>query len=419
MSHNASAFRRVPRTGVIFVTSEARKRGFGQEDGWCNLGQGQPEMGKIDGAPERVESLTFPVDDHEYAPVAGLPALREAVAAYYNRKFRVGKASQYTAENVAISAGGRLAIARLAVALGRVNLGHFLPDYTAYEELLDVFAAFNPIPILLEGERKYRFSPEDLEKEVLGRGLRAILMSNPCNPTGRTLAGAELDAFVRIARTYDCTLLMDEFYSHYIWAQPDGKALEVSSAASFVEDVDKDPVVIVDGLTKNWRYPGLRIAWTVGPKDVIEAVTSAGSFLDGGAPQPNQRAAIPLLNDDIADAETTAIRRRFSQKRNYLLSRLIEMGIEVELPPEGSFYIWGSVKNLPAGLNTDMAFFQAALDEKVITVPGRFFDIDPGQRKLGRPSRFEHHLRFSFGPSLDVLEAAVERLRAMIDRARG
>jgi aspartate/methionine/tyrosine aminotransferase len=60
-----------------------------------------------------------------------------------------------------------------------------------------------------------------------------------------------------------------------------------------------------------------------------------------------------------------------------------------------------------------MAFFQRALAEKVITVPGQFFDINPGNRRQGRASRFERHVRFSFGPRQEVLEQAVERLSAI------
>ena len=68
-----SSFRPVPRTGVIYVTTEARKRGFvADHPDWCNLGQGQPEAGQLPGAPKRVEAVTIDLDDHEYAPVAGL-----------------------------------------------------------------------------------------------------------------------------------------------------------------------------------------------------------------------------------------------------------------------------------------------------------------------------------------------------------
>ncbi len=154
-----SAFRPVPRTGVIYVTTEAQKRGFRAGDpAWCNLGQGQPETGPLPGAPPRVHSVTIDVDDQEYAPVPGIWELREAIAALYNRLYRRGMPSQYSAENVSVSGGGRAALTRAAASLGHVNLGHFLPDYTAYEELLDIFKAFTAIPILLEGERGYAFS---------------------------------------------------------------------------------------------------------------------------------------------------------------------------------------------------------------------------------------------------------------------
>ncbi len=149
-------FRQVPRTGVIFVTTEAQRLGFSPADPeWCNLGQGQPEAGELPGAPPRRHAVEILLDDQEYAPVAGLPELREAVADFYNRTYRRGLRTRYSAENVCISGGGRVALARAAAALGPINLGHFLPDYTAYEELLDVFKGFTAIPILLEAERGY------------------------------------------------------------------------------------------------------------------------------------------------------------------------------------------------------------------------------------------------------------------------
>ena len=105
-----------------------------------------------------------------------------------------------------------------------MNLGHFLPDYTAYEELLDIFKAFTSIPILLEGERGYGFTADDLRKEIPGRGLSALLLSNPCNPTGKLVQGEELSRWVQVARELDCALLLDEFYSHYVVDRAPGPA---------------------------------------------------------------------------------------------------------------------------------------------------------------------------------------------------
>ena len=410
-----SAFREVPRTGVIFVTNEASKRGFSPSaDDWCNLGQGMPEAEALPGAPPRREAVVIDPADQEYAPVQGIGELRETIASLYNKLFRRGLKSQYSAENVAISGGGRTALTRVAASLGHINLGHFLPDYTAYEELLDVFRLFSPIPILLEGERGYAFSAADLRREILGRGLSALLLSNPSNPTGKVIGGDDLGEWLAIARELDCTMIFDEFYSHYVW-RPDLAAQGgISTAARYVEDVDRDPVVILDGLTKNWRYPGWRVTWTVAPRKIIEAVSSAGSFLDGGGSRPLQRAAIDLLGPDNTLRETAAIHAEFGKKRQRMLNGLRDAGFTVDLPPEGTFYVWASAQHLPPSINDGMSFFRAALDRQVITVPGDFFDVDPGKRRRGRDSRFRRHLRFSFGPPMARLDLALDRIRALV-----
>ncbi len=416
-----SAFRRVPRTGVIYVMGEATKLGYtysaeASDDAWCNLGQGMPETGDLPLAPPRCGSIPIAVNDQEYAPVAGLWELREAVADMYNRAYRRGMPSRYSAENVSISGGGRTALTRTAAALGQINLGHFLPDYTAYEELLDVFRLFSPIPILLEGDKGYAFSVGDLRREIQGRGLGAILLSNPCNPTGKHIRGEELAAWVRTAKELDSTLLFDEFYSHYVYGM--GGAAPMESAARYVEDVDEDPVVIFDGLTKNWRYPGWRVTWTVGPRSVIDAVASAGSFLDGGGSKPMQRAAIDLLSLEHVRAETAAIQQTFARKRDLMIEGLRKIGVSIDVPPEGTFYVWGSVADLPEGLDDGTAFFKAALSRKVIVVPGQFFDVNPGKRRAGRSSRFARHIRFSFGPPEPMLRLALERLDSMVRASR-
>jgi aspartate/methionine/tyrosine aminotransferase len=406
-----AAFRSVPRTGVIYVMAEASRHGYRQDDPeWSNLGQGMPETGPLEGAPPRVTDIHIDTADQEYAPVAGLMELREAVAAMYNDLFRRGLGSKYSAENVAIAGGGRVSIMRACAAIGTVHLGHFLPDYTAYEELLDVFRRFIPIPILLEPETGYHFGEAELRREILGRGLGALLLSNPCNPTGKLIAGDELRAWVSAARELDCTLLCDEFYSHFIY----GREPSIVSAAAYVEDVDRDPVVVFDGLTKNWRYPGWRTTWMLGPKSVIEAAASAGSFLDGGGSRPLQRAAVAVVNAEHARAEGAAIHRVFGKKRARLLEGLAEIGVRFDLEPEGTFYVWGDISGLPESIRDGGALFRAALTKKVIVVPGEFFDVDPGQRRAGRPSRFRHHVRFSFGPSLDRLERALTELGELV-----
>ena len=226
--------------------------------------------------------------------------------------------------------------------------------------------------------------------------------------------GKELENWVSVSRSLGCTLILDEFYSHYIF---EGENSSVS-AASFVEDVDEDPIVIVDGLTKNWRYPGWRVCWTLAPKQIIEGIASAGSFLDGGCARPMQIAALPLVNAATAEQESGAIRRHFGAKRSYMLERLSAMGIKVDPVPGGSFYCWGDLSELPESIGTGMKLFRQALDENVIIVPGEFFDINPGQRRPERPGRYRHYARFSFGPPAAELERGLEKLEKVISKAK-
>ncbi len=414
-----SAYRAVPRTGVIFVMAEAGARGFryGHKD-WVNLGQGAPETGPLPGSVPRIEHFDVSPDAHEYAPVGGLWELREAVADLYNARYRRGMGSRYSAENVAISAGGRVALTRIAAVLDAVNLGHFLPDYTAYAELLETFDRMVPIPVVVSEREGFYLSPMRLRDEIVGRGLGAVLLSNPCNPTGRVVRGGELRVWIDICRELGCQLIFDEFYAHYLYDEVALAEGPSNSAARYVEDVDKDPVVVIDGLTKNWRYPGWRLSWTVGPKQLIERVTSAGSYLDGGAPHPLQMAAIPLLDQAVADQEARAIQACFSEKRRLLIERTQAMGMTMPNMPQGAFYCFVNLDNLPEPLRNGMDFFRAALERKVIVVPGEFFDVDPGKRRRHIPSRLRNYVRLSFGPSYDNLREGMLRLDDLVRTAR-
>ena len=155
-----------------------------------------------------------------------------------------------------------------------------------------------------------------------GRGLSALLLSNPCNPTGKPMQGDELARWVALARELDCSLLIDEFYSHYIWTTAPAGQLPVESAARYVEDVDRDPVVALRRPDQELALPGLA-------RD-LDGRARAGdrgggqrrvSFLDGGGSKPLQRAAIPLLEDAHVVAETQAIHAAFRAKRDLLCSR--------------------------------------------------------------------------------------------------
>ncbi len=408
------AFRPIPYMGVIFVVAEAVKLGFrnGHPD-WCNLGQGQPEVGEMAGAPARFSDFRVEPGDHAYGPVEGTGALRDAIAQHYNRLYRVGKRSQYSAENVSVAAGGRLVLTRLFAALGSIRLGYQVPDYTAYEDMIAAHLERISAHALLASESEgFAISPLRLAREVERHGLEAFLLSNPCNPTGRVLRDGELAAYVELARTRRLTLLLDEFYSHFVYSG-DQPAAGPVSAAAHVEDVERDPVILVDGLTKSFRYPGWRLGWAVGPRRMVDALTRAASAIDGGPSMPVQRAAVEVLAPARADQETQALRQVFARKRGLMLERLERMGIRCPRPSEGTFYVWASLAGLPAPLDDAEVFFRRALERKVLTVPGQFFDVNPRKQRAGQ-SPLRSWMRFSFGPPEANVRLGLERLEALL-----
>lgn len=418
MTHrNIPGFRNVPKTGVIYVMHRATEMGYHPDDPeWINLGQGAPETGALPGAPKRITQLNIDLTQHEYAPVAGQKALRQKVAALYNALYRKNKTSQYTWENVSISGGGRIALTRIVASLGNINMGHFLPDYTAYEELLSIFKAFIPIPILLDPKSHYKIPLDLIEKEIKGRGLTALLISNPCNPSGQVIHGEQLKQWVQLAREAHCSLILDEFYSHYVYDLRENNNLpKTVSAAEYVDDVNRDPIIIIDGLTKNWRYPGWRLCWTLAPKEVIQTIASAGSFLDGGANHPIQTEAIKLLHPQYVTQETSALQSCFREKRDYMLNRLLKMGIQIEAKPEGAFYVWANLSKLPDSIKDGFAFFEAGLKEKVITVPGFFFDVNPEKRRTY--AQYNEYSRISFGPEMNQIAKGLDAIERVIATA--
>lgn len=348
----------------------------------------------------------------EYGPTAGIKPLRKAVADLYNAHHRQGKASQYTWENVCIVPGGRAGLIRIAAVIGNAYLGFFIPDYTAYNEMLSLFKNFAAIPIPLNRKDSYHMHAEKIEEEI-HRGTSVILTSNPRNPTGLMTPNPELARIQDLCRDR-ATLIMDEFYCGYNYSTNcDGTVI---SAADNIEDVNTDDVLIIDGLTKRFRLPGWRVAWIVGPKEFIKAIGSCGSYLDGGTNVPFQEAAVKMLDPPKVRAEMKALQTHFRDKRDYVLKRLKEMGFTVGYCPDSTFYLWLDLEQLPKEINDGLNFFEACLQEKVIVVPGIFFDLNPSRRRDLFDSPCHHFVRVSYGPKMETLKAGLDGFERILKK---
>lgn len=139
-----------------------------------------------------------------------LHELRVKVADYYNHLYRQGKESKYTVDNVCIVPGGRAGLTRIMAVLGNVQIGYFTPDYTAYEQALGLFLRISPSPLLHRDVNEAIMEPSEFEFQSSGRGVGAMLLSNPANPTGQSIEGDNLASYVDIARRQNCALIMDE-----------------------------------------------------------------------------------------------------------------------------------------------------------------------------------------------------------------
>ncbi|KZP01138.1 aminotransferase [Calocera viscosa TUFC12733] len=410
-------------TGVIYCTDRAMANGFSYDaDGWANLGQGAPEVGDIPGSVPKPTQIPVPHASLEYAPTTGVKALRQAVADLYNHTYRQGKESKYSAENVCIVPGGRSGLSRVASVIGEVYVcsmcGYQTPEYTSYSSMLAAFRRLLPIPTALTAEMRYKLDIEKTARDIRDQGLQVIVASNPRNPTGQVIRGDDLKQLVQLTRESKVTVVLDEFYSWYIYPENESEYGQSVSAAEYVDDVNEDSVVLIDGLTKNWRLPGWRVCWVVGPKNMISALSQSGSFLDGGANHPLQLAALPFLQPDIVKQDKLALQRHFKMKRDHVLARLEKMGLKVQVPPEATFYIWLDLSTLPGELNNGLTFFEELLKEKTIVVPGYFFDINPADRRDLFASPCHHFVRISFGPPLEQLDLGLDAMERIIDRVR-
>lgn len=121
-----------------------------------------------------------------------------------------------------------------------------------------------------------------------------------------------------------------------------------------------------------------------------------------------------MVGIDEADKQFHGIQKHFSQKKDYLVDRLKKMNFVLPGEPNGGFYCFASLENLPPSINTGMALFEQLLERKVICVPGEFFDINPGRRRQHIKSRLEGFVRFSFGPSLEELTLGLDRLESLL-----
>ena len=138
--------------------------------------------------------------------------------------------------------------------------------------------------------------------------------------------------------------------------------------------------------------------------------------MDGGTNAPFQIAAVPMLKPDLVRKEMAALQKHFREKRDYVVKRLRTMGFVIKYVPDSTFYLWLNLEGLPAPIADGLNFFQACLEEKVIVVPGIFFDLNPARRRDLFDSPCHHFVRFSYGPRMDALKMGCDGIERVIKK---
>ena len=321
---------------------------YGHPD-WCNLGQGQPETGPLPGAPPRVQEVDIGVDDQDYAPVPGIWELRRAVAELYNRLYRGGKRSPlHRAERLHLRRRPLLAHPRGR----RARAGEPRPLPARLHRVRGAARHLQAVHLDPHPARRpggLSLQPRSPPAEITGRGLSAVLLSNPCNPTGRVIADAELGAGSRSRASWAARCWSTSSTRTTCGGRP-RTATASSPPRGTWRTWTPTRSCSSTASPRTGATPAGAAAGSSGRRQVIEAVSSSGSFLDGGGSKPLQRAAVPLLEP------TRRARRRprpsaeaSSGSARSCCEGLREAGVRFDLEPEGTFYCWGDVSALPAG----------------------------------------------------------------------
>ena len=372
--------------------------------------EGRPVISYAAGEPDFptpahiVEAALKAVADpknHRYTPAAGLPELREAVAAKTLRDSGL----EVGAGQVVVTNGGKQAVYQAFQVL--LDDGDEVlvptPYWTTYPEAIKL-AGGRQVDVFAGSDQGYLVTVEQLEAARTER-TRALLFVSPSNPTGAVYPPEQVKAIGEWALEHGIWVISDEIYQNLTYA--DDPEAAPPRALSIVEAVPAlaEQTILVNGVAKTYAMTGWRLGWMVGPADVIKGAANLQSHLSSNVSNISQRAAIAALTGPQDAVEE--MRRAFDRRRRTIVAELSKIdGVTVPVP-EGAFYVypdvsgllgreWGGVTPTTSLELADLMLEQA----DVAAVPGEAFG----------PSGF---LRFSYALGDAPLLEGVQRLQRL------
>lgn len=374
---------KLPNIGTtIFTVMSA----LANEHGAINLSQGFPDF---DCPSDLTDLVSFYLKKgyNQYAPMAGLPGLREQIAQKTDQLYHFYPNPE---TDITITAGGTQAIYTAITAL--VNEGDevmvFEPCYDCYVPAIRLCGAI-PVHIPLQ-ENNYRI-PWDLVKKMISSRTRMILLNSPHNPTGSVLDASDLQELQRLVTGTDIVLLSDEVYEHVIF---DG--LRHESMLHYPELRERS--VVVFSIGKTFHNTGWKIGYAIAPDYLTREFRKSHQFIVFSVNTPFQYALADYLQ---TPEHYLSLSDYYRQKRDYFLQLLSGSRFSY-VPASGSYFQLLHYDAISDEKDTDFAV-RLTKENGVAAIPVSVFYSKPEQAT-------QRVLRFCFAKKNETLEQAAEKL---------
>jgi len=357
-----------------------------------SLGAGEPDFD----TPDHIKAAAKEAIDKgmtKYTPVAGTPAMKNAVIAKMKRDNNL----EYTAKQVVVSVGGKQACYNLCQAYLNATDEVLIPApyWVSYPDMA-LLADATPIIIPTTQATRFKITPEQLEAAITPR-TRLLWLNSPSNPSGMAYSAAELKALAEVLLRYPQILIAsDDMYEKILWTgEPYQNIVNVCPELY-------DRTIIIHAVSKTYSMTGWRVGWACGPQKLITAMADIQSQSTSNPTSIAQAAAVAALNGDQSCVATMC--EAFKRRHDALVADLNSVpGIDCA-HGDGTFYVFPNVTGLmqKLGCATDLELADLLLQKALVAlVPGSAF---------GTPG----HMRLSFATSDEVLKKSVERIRALV-----
>ncbi len=353
-----------------------------------NLAQGFPDFA----APDFIKDAAVRAirdDINQYAVTWGDPALRQAIAAKYQRWYGMDIGDRH----VTVCCGSTEAMISTLIAV--LNPGDetvvFEPFYENYGPDSILSGAAPRFVTLRATAEGWNFDRAELAA-AFNPKTRAIIVNTPNNPTGKVFTRAELEFIRDLCVKWDCLAITDEIYEHIVY---DGREhIPMATIAGMAERT-----ITISGISKTFSVTGWRVGWALSPERLAGGIRKVHDFLTVGAPAPLQIAAAHALT--VGDDYCRQLAADYTARRQRTIPALQRAGFQCAAP-EGAYYVLTDVTPFLGRCRGEDFARWLVREIGVATVPGSSFYHDAG---LGAAQT-----RFCFSKTDRTLDAAVERL---------